>query len=193
MITKKLLLFFASASIASSIQASTVTLSGSSVFESDGITLLDEDSYVSIGYFANGFDFSSITSSLSWSDLNTSSYTEIIGESGINPAGTAGVSVTKDGIFGESLYVWFFDTLNTPNIIAEQEFGLFSSTNTEWIGNGDGVLDFNNLLIGDIDIVEFGSIEAAGISLTPVPEPSTYALFVGVLAIGYIVIRRLRS
>lgn len=173
-------------------QATTISFSGDSIFESDGLTPLEAGSYVSVGYFDDGFDFSNIPS-LTWLDLS-SSYTEIIGNnSSINPAGEVGIGVTETGILDENLYVWFFDTKNTPVLITEQEYGLFSSTSNEWTAKGDGSFDFNTLLLSDIDVVEYGSIATNGVSLAPVPEPSTYALFAGILALGFIVIRRSRS
>jgi hypothetical protein len=189
---KSLYLFCILILVNANLQATTVTLSGETVFESDENSPLSGGSYVSVGYFTDGFDFDTIPS-LTWSNLLSTSYNEISGSFTINPAGNGAGIGSQTNIFGESLFVWFFDTTNMPVLILDQEFGLFSSSSLEWTAKGDSVSDFNSLVIEDIDIVEYGSIVNGGVSLAPVPEPSTYALFAGVLAFGYIVIRRSRS
>ncbi|WP_244648130.1 MULTISPECIES: PEP-CTERM sorting domain-containing protein [unclassified Lentimonas] len=176
--------------------ATTISLSGSFVYESDGTTKVSTGDYVSVGYFSDGFDFSSIPT-LTWDALGASSYTELTGSYGITSDGVSGGGGTATGILGKTLYVWFFADASvptSPDLIGSQEFGLFSGSGADWTAKGDNPFsDFNNLSVSGITDNEYGSIIGGGVSLSPVPEPSTYAALAGLCALGAVMVRRRRS
>lgn len=178
------------APIVSSI-ATTISISGNTVFKSDGSTLLPNGSYISVGYFGSTFsDFSGL-STRNWVDITSTDYTEVF-NSTVSPAGEASGSGTGNGIINETLYVWFFDTNSAPSDINSQEYGLFTGSDANWTAKGDNIFsDFNFLDVNIIDSAVFGSdLGASSISLQAVPEPSAYAALAGLLALGWVMVRR---
>ena len=82
-----------------------------------------------------------------------------------------------------AVYVWAF---NNSDPILATEYGIFQLSDL-----GTGIrqnLNFANSFVA----AEFGSFNSStGVAtLQAVPEPSTYALFAGILAIGYIAVCR---
>lgn len=180
-----------------SLYATTISLGGSTVYESDALTALNSGGEVSVGYFVDAFDFSSITSD-TWNDILNVSYFELSGTYSLSSDGVASGIGTSTGISGKKLYVWFFNgsIATDQQIGSSQEFGLFTGSSPEWTAKGDSPFtDFNDLLVPDVSsaVYNYGSVVTGGIALQAVPEPSTYAALAALCALGTVALRRRRA
>jgi hypothetical protein len=92
---------------------------------------------------------------------------------------------------GDKLYVWVF---NNAVAASASEWGIFSSSSVQWNMPVDP--NTNTLSTATIDnIIAGGSLGSSTTeyTLSAVPEPSTYALFAGTLALAWVAIRRRRA
>lgn len=86
---------------------------------------------------------------------------------------------------GSLLTMWVFDSGVAPSSSA---WGIFSSSS--WVMPNDlGTVSLTSSLIDNIIV---GSSSGSNYALAPVPEPASYALFVGILGLGLTVLRRRR-
>ena len=157
---------------------------------------------VSIGVFTNGFDptLPGNASNLAalqghWANFDSTTTHQILGVDGR----FAGSSPTvNDPIFlGKQIYLWVTETSGST----VTEYGLFSSSNPDWIfpsqaPSGNPALnpissnEVNEFLFGDgISSGGGGSLQTA---VTVVPEPSSLALIILGLGTGRIWFRRTR-
>jgi len=146
---------------------------------------------ISVGYFSDTFsDFGGL-SSRSWADITATDFSEI--SSGlINPAGEWAGGSDEDGILGEKLYVWVFDSLSLPTFVNDVEFGLYTGSSADWTGKADntGVPPITNVLsINSVDSVIYGT--DLGDNLALVPEPVQVTAIAGL--IGLVVVLRKRK
>ncbi|MGK0456334.1 MAG: hypothetical protein ACJAUA_000632 [Zhongshania aliphaticivorans] len=169
---------------------------------------LSDGNIVLIGNFDTSgvFDFSSIGTSEYDSYNEVSSFftqygldtTETeFGASGVQQGGTGPSSDT-----GSAIYFWAF---NSSDVSLATEWAIVSNTDLSWFVPSDSPIPGSTSIdiggLADTRSIEFGNLSSnLGIgdqlniqTALLVPEPSTYALFAGVLAFGYIVIRRSRS
>ena len=185
-----------------SLNADNINLSveGVSVLEDSSNTFLPNGNAVWIGTFDTGFDISSNVFDFTLLSANFGFFDD----AGIFQGGTQ-MLTTETIDFGEGLpgsisdggfvndaegldpapavYLWAF---NNSNASLATEYGIFRLSDL-----GTGIrqnLNFANSFVA----AEFGSFNSStGVAtLQAVPEPSTYALFAGILAIGYIAVRR---
>jgi len=180
--------------ITASSFATTVSFSGSSIFLSDGFSLVPQSSHISAGYFDGAFtDFAGLDSR-TWTDINSADYIEVFSAS-VNPAGAGAGSGSATGIIGEKLYVWVFNSVGAPvGAVNTQEHGLFTGSDGAWTAEGDNFIsDFNFLDVNIIDNAVYGSDLGANVSLAAaVPEPSAFALLAGAFGIAAVMVRRRR-
>jgi hypothetical protein len=176
--------------------ATTVNFSlnpGAAVFYGeDGNIMTSADSTVQVGTFSV-WDFGSAVTDLGtmgFSEFAASGNTyDLFSTLGIL-SGTGSLNDVSGNAFdGDQVYVVVTDT-DTGS------FGVFSGTNgSNWTfpanlgGAGDTLSVFN--LVSDIDQVAGAQSFASGFQV--VPEPSTYAALSGLLALGYVMVRRRRA
>lgn len=85
---------------------------------------------------------------------------------------------------GTKLYTWVF---NTSDVANATEYGIFSSVSTLWNVAPD--LGTTTLTTSVPMTQVFGGSSTLNLA-SVIPEPSTYALLVGALALGFVAIRR---
>lgn len=95
----------------------------------------------------------------------------------------------NDGIdAGDSFGILVFDNSTT---MASDTFSIF--TDASWLLPSDGSTVTFGLSGNDILQIRPGSGSVEVGSISPVPEPSTFALFLASLIMGFVVVRRSRS
>lgn len=187
----------------------TLTVTGTSALESESNTTLPNGNAVWIGSFNSGFDISSNAFDFALLSFNfgffddsgvfqgeTQMLTTITTDFGLGFDGSFSVSGTVPDAGANSstpglsppIYVWAF---NNSDASLASEYGIFQLSNLESGLPPLGVsqsIDFANEFV----VSEFGSFNSStGVAtLQAVPEPSTYALLAGILAFGFIVVRR---
>lgn len=200
-------IFVASAGIAHA-----VTLTGFSatdVVGADSNPLADESSSFLIADGGDGFGFVSgadidqgVTFSVGSLVTGTNDY--VFAYNGAQNFGTFSV-VSGNASFslndnvelsGSSFALLYFDFVGGSTVVTSggMDFGFYTVTSgpssSQWIIPTEESADINFSTSGS-GFSQF--TEEIGITGTVVPESSTYALFAGVLALGYIVVRRSRA
>ena len=100
--------------------------------------------------------------------------------------GNFSYTVPTNGInSGDRLYTWVF---NSSDAASASEWDIYSSTNVQWTMPVDP--NTNTLSTSTIDNVIAGGTSGNNYTLAAVPEPSTYALIIGGLALAWVAIRR---
>jgi hypothetical protein len=188
---KAIALIFAAA--VSFSHAVTISVTGTSVFLSDGVSLVPQGSYISVGYFDGAFTGFAGLSDRSWSDVIAADYTEAV-SGAINPDGALAGGGTVTGIAGETLYMWVFNVIGAPtgNINA-QDYGLFTGSSAVWTAKGDVPFppEFSNINIADVDNSILGQNGGGNLTLaSAVPEPSSFALLAGCFGLAWVMVRR---
>jgi hypothetical protein len=178
-------------------EATIISLGGSTVFQSDQLTPVPLDAFISVGTFDTGFTGFALLPGMTWEEIKVSVYTEVAtGVVNPSPGEWAGGG-SANGIEGQRLYVWVFDTPAAPTHIGDSEYGLFTGTSAEWIGRGDGDLlhpQFNFLGIQSVDTVFYGTDLGTDIALTGIPEPRHVAMLLGLVSGGFVfLVRRIRG
>ena len=172
--------------IAASTAYSSVTISGTSLFNSamngyeTGVFVVSNTASFNESLFSAPASGLSFTAGTKWGD-----YT-VLGAKSVNAAGSN--SVVQAGIT--------FDL--SSSVAAGNEIGiLVFNTSTTSSSAGDSILIFTNNWGVPSDGSNIGITGSAApysgapsASGTVVPEPSTYAMFAGALALGYVMIRR---
>jgi hypothetical protein len=124
------------------------------------------------------------------SDYSTvSSLFTVIGSVTADSSGeflAVGVEVSSSDVdSGDQLYVWVF---NSSSADTATEWGIFSSSNTNWDFAADpGV---STLSTATLDNIVVGSVSGDNFALSAVPEPSAYAAIAGLLALSWVMVRR---
>ena len=87
---------------------------------------------------------------------------------------------------GDSFYIIAFSTQSTNSftVSSGDKYGILSHANWVLPSNNSGTFSYGS------DFNQFSNVDGA--AFTVVPEPSTYAMFAGALALGYVMIRRRR-
>ena len=171
-------------------------MSGTSVFLSDGSTLVPQNGYISVGYFAGAFsDFSGLETR-DWTDITGADYIEVV-TGAINPAGEIAGSGTPSGISGKTLHMWIFSSAGTPSgILNTNEFGLYSGSDANvWVAKGDSPIppQFNFITAASADSSVYGADTGDNLILqSAVPEPSSFALLAGCFGLAWVMVRRRR-
>ncbi|MGC9452214.1 MAG: PEP-CTERM sorting domain-containing protein [Oceanipulchritudo sp.] len=87
---------------------------------------------------------------------------------------------------GDQVYLWVFDSPTAPTAT---EYGIFTST--LWLSPADtGSLNMVSSAINTITVGSTAGSSPTNYLLTPVPEPAHFALLLGSLGLGVILLRR---
>jgi|HubBroStandDraft_1064217.scaffolds.fasta_scaffold15888_3 hypothetical protein len=89
----------------------------------------------------------------------------------------------------------FYNTATNGGSAAAGTFGYFSSSILGTLSTGGGTMALYELIqpgSGSVTGVELGvfTLSASGLTFTAIPEPSMYAAILGVLTLGFVMIRR---
>jgi len=207
--TKLTLLLSALLTLGSAAFATQVTVSGDeTIFDLDGTTPVAVGDAVVVGYFDSSVttqDIADFAEALTTGTIKISDEGALDGFNVVysqavtvdNGPGIIGGNQQAEGILGEQLYMWVFNSSDPFNPANNPNLGtLFvTSTNSEWIAKGDSFapLDRNSLLVSEIDTILIGTDLGgdAGLQLALIPEPSTYAMIAaGLLALAFVIRRR---
>ncbi|MCD8481262.1 MAG: PEP-CTERM sorting domain-containing protein [Verrucomicrobia bacterium] len=113
-------------------------------------------------------------------------------------------NITINPAAADSISLWLFTSMdNVPGSVASLGMPVVStsmvdwgdSVSNVWVGGYRGPEGGSGISTNDIDALRISSAGGdAGLQqvLTAIPEPSTYAAFLGLLALGCVVLRRLR-
>jgi hypothetical protein len=145
---------------------------------------LDETAYDLLG--ANQTDYASVDAV-----FNTLGSGVVNGSGEIFSLGNAVVIPTspEKPQPGDNLYMWVF---NSAVASSATEWGVFSSST--WIMPNDlGIVSLTSSLIDNVVVGGTSGSDFTLASVAPIPEPSTYAALAGLLALGYVVVRRRRA
>ena len=165
---------------------------------------------IRIGYFSGSFD-----PDLAWASGNLDSLNSNFVQFGTSSAGMAGINgvfqseivAASDSFSGEQITLWAtngaaFTDLSGQHLI--YTFDTLTFQSDPWVGqvllgtNSGSFLNESGIASGEFgnfsNDYDLGGGSLSGFNtVSPVPEPSTYALFAGILSIGYVVVRRARA
>jgi hypothetical protein len=162
-------------------------------FEFDSSSLSDGDDY-SIKFFTNQNTTvnTATTDDLSLFDLDFSFYADGL----INATDSFSVKLTINGISSTSnVYFTIVEDSYEDISISLSDFTFSTTLTLADINSGSITVTFENYSKGD-DIWGYDTDNALyvdNITITQVPEPSTYAALAGMMAIGAVMLRRRRS
>ena len=185
---KLLSIFFLFLTLA--VSNANVTFDGISLSNADGILSGDLGVYI-VSKDNTSFDFGTLTEGLNVTDSATygDSFTVIGNNLATSGFGSVTIgsghsfSLTNGVDTGDQFAIVVFED-STTTLLADDNFRVW--TDSSWLVPNDG-------LTVSFDSELFQLSDAADFSGTVVPEPSTYALFAGILSIGYIIVRRSRA
>jgi hypothetical protein len=180
----KLCLILSGLLLGQSLHGLSIVVSGGGVLMPDQATPVPEGSHASIGYFGDGFaDFSGLHGR-SWSDVTLADYVEVFRPS-VFSGGLLTGSTSVTGLEGRQLYLWIFDSRDSPDLVGSTAFGLFTG-GEGWMAKGDGIIPFdqNRLQVDSVTTATYGIVNDHGVSLAPIPEPSHIAVLFGLLSLG---------
>jgi len=195
---KKLLTYSSFLVIAVTAQAS-VTISGTSIVDDEilgssvGVYISSNTSSFNEALFEEIYAGTSFTNGSSVFDKDNvaiAGYT-VLGSASVNTAGTNGALVSGDLTFdlggnvatGNEIGVLVFSS-STTSAINEDTFSIWTN---DWLVGADG----SNLSLTGTGAPYMGGTPA-GYGVV-VPEPSTYAMLAGALALGYVMVRRRKA
>jgi hypothetical protein len=177
------------------------------VVQADGTTVVPNGNYVEVGYFDSNAGFNPSTSSTDLLALDAHwhqfGFTNIETFAPFGPpvgGRFRGDDVLNDPSFdNQKIYLWIFDTTGNGAPAGDfsnvTEYGLFSSTASNWQFPVDGTPNPGNLTtVSSSDVNQFifgGSVAGSPGSLelaTTVPEPSSLSL----VAVGLLLAHRMR-
>lgn len=157
-----------------------------------------DGNYVKVGFFNPTFDLSGNAANLSalagaWNELGFTTVATVFGQPGLFGGSQSAYDPKFDA---QKICMWIFQTINNnaPNPALDNllGYGIYSSTTNNWIfPHQTDVPPSNTTSINSSDINQafFGAFDPTHLTLTPVPEPSTYAL----LALGLIPLAAIRK
>lgn len=171
-------------------QAVSIVLSANlgTIYKADERTPLPAGSFVSIGYFRDGFDGFESLLDRQWSDLISNDYISVFSPVVVDP-GKVSSAIYTTGLEGRQLHIWIFDSMAPPTIIGESAFGLFSG-DSDWLARGDRVVPFdqNLLLIDDLVQAFHGFILGSDVALAAIPEGAMWPIVSGVMACLFVLV-----
>lgn len=187
---KKTLTILASIAFALSASATTINLTGSptasSFFGSDSVALDSDgtDTVTIVTYSSYNFTTGVGTGRAVFGLAEVGS---VFGQAGKLKGGASVNTAAADAFNGATIYLELYDAGSTGTAV-------ISSSDSSWVfpTNANGVGDTANVVIAGVSLQVYGATPVTGgyAVTAPVPEPSTYAMFAGVLALGYVMIRR---
>lgn len=186
---KKLITSFVSIAYVMSASATTVNLAGSptavSFFGSDGVALDSSgvDTVTIVTY--DSFSFSTGVGT-GRSVFGTAEVGSVFGQLGKLKGGVSDNTAAADAFNGKNVYVELLDA-------GSSQTAVITSNDASWVfpTNAGGVGDTQNVVTAGVTFQVYNANAVTG-GYQVVPEPSTYAMFAGALALGYVMIRRRR-
>lgn len=91
---------------------------------------------------------------------------------------------------GTQIYFWAFDSASIPNSSSLSQLALYGPVVVPTLGTAQYTI---NSAVANSDVYIGSSDASDNLLLAAVPEPSTYAMMLGALALGFVVYRRRRS
>ena len=164
-----------------------------------GVPVADGN-YVEIGYFTPGFNVSANAGSLSalagaWQQLDFTTTQQIFAQGGRFGATASTSSASFDN---QKVALWLFKTSDNAAPASGfgnvQGYGVYSSTGGNWFFPFHDAVPPGNMgtvTSSEVNTAYFGTFDANHLLLTPVPEPSIYALLA--LSGGLVLVARLRK
>tara|TARA_B110001469_G_C9617809_1_gene307739 strand:- start:151 stop:720 length:570 start_codon:yes stop_codon:yes gene_type:complete len=167
-----------------------LTLSGSAA---TGVTNLvgGNSTFVIVDTAGDGLDFgitnvgANLVAGASFGDDYIAAYNSVAVSFGTTVPGNAIFNLGTGGTAaGQQFYVVAFGTQSGDNITvtASDTFGVLAGSNWQLDANNSGTYSYG------VELVAFPTVNGA--EFTVVPEPSTYAALAGLLALGYVMVRR---
>jgi PEP-CTERM motif len=166
----------------------------------NGSTVPDNN-YVKVGFFNSGFDVAANAGNLTslagaWNELGYTMVTPVFGQPGYFGGSQSAYDPKFDA---QKICMWIVQTVNnnapTPGLDNLLGYGVFSSTSNTWVfphQTDTPPTNIRDIYSSDIDQAFFGSFDPNHLFLSPVPEPSTYALL-GTGVASFIAIRRFKK
>jgi hypothetical protein len=155
----------------------------------NGGAAVPDGNYVRVGFFNSGFNVAANAANLNaltgaWNEFGFTTITNIFGQ----PGRFGGSQSSFDPKFdSQKICLWIFDTINnaapTANFDNVIGYGVFSAGLPNWLFPQSGAVPPGNstqVTSDQVNQAYFGAFDSAHLSLSPVPEPGTYAL----LALG---------
>jgi hypothetical protein len=164
----------------------------------NGSSFVPDGNYVKVGFFSAGFDVAANANNLTalsgaWNELGSTTIKTLFGTPGL--FGDQG-STTDPKFDAQKICLWITQTVNNGAPTASFDnllgYGVFSSAN--WLfPQSTAIPPGNTTSIDSSQVTEayYGSFDTSHLMLTPVPEPSTYALLA--LGIAPVVIMKVRK
>lgn len=152
-------------------------------------------SFVIVDTAGDGLDFNinsvgaTLASDTSFGDDYIAAYNSVVGVFAVDLPGGANFSLGVGGTAaGQQFYIVAFGTQSGDNITvaANDTFGVLAGSNWQLDSNNSGTFTYNT------ELEQFPTVNGAQFTVSPVPEPSAYALLSGVLALGWVMVRRRR-
>jgi hypothetical protein len=158
-----------------------------------GTAPVPDGNQVQMGYFSSGFNVSANSGNIfalasAWHELDSANIQTIFGQPG---RFSDSVSTTDPSFDNQKICLWIFKTTDNGaplgNYSNVEGYGLYSSTALNWLFPVHDLLPPPNATITSSEINQkyYGDFDPFHLILTPVPEPSTYAI--GGVAVAFFV------
>jgi len=166
----------------------------------NGSSFVPDGNYVKVGFFSAGFDVAANANNVTalsgaWNELGSTTIQTLFGSPGLFGDHSSSSDPSFDA---QKICLWITQTVNNGAPTASFDnlmgYGIFSASTANWLfPQSTAVPPGNTTSIDSSQITEayYGSFNGSHLMLTPVPEPSTYALLA--LGIAPVVIMKVRK
>jgi hypothetical protein len=152
---------------------------------------------VKLGKFASGFT-PTLTNYSNW-DANFMTQTTgyYVGLSGGGPEFSASLTLADNLNFAVNDQLWLL--VQTPsNYVGTKETALFTDTSWRIVANSPtsvvtNFYQFNNSTTATFGLIDFASSTAGTVAVPAIPEPSSYGLGIGFIALAAVAVHRRRK